>query len=180
MGIKMLLWLLLVLPWVTLVFLDKDTVKRYMPVTIFTCLLMTIIFQIAYTFKWWTIYQYIVPWGYMIDVSFAYGIFAVRTLWIFHLTSHKFCLYVITNVVIDAFFAFIALAIMLPSFGIGAYNLLQPWQYFLVIFALFFIIYGFHIWQQGIFKAPEERHTEGESGGELKIRGSIRPRAKAR
>lgn len=50
-----------------------------MPVTIFTSLLMTIIFQIAYTYKWWTIQEQIVPWGFMIDVSFAYGIFTVGT-----------------------------------------------------------------------------------------------------
>lgn len=180
MGIKTLLWILLLLPWVTTFFLEKNTVKRYMPVTIFTCLLMTIIFQIAYTFKWWTIYQFIVPWGYMIDVSFSYGIFAVGTLWIFRLTSHKFWLYVVTNAIVDAIFAFGVLAMMLPGLGIGAYNRIQPWQYFLVIFALSFVIYGFHMWQKGVFKGSGDTPRRHENTDNQEAHRSLGMKIKAK
>lgn len=81
MGIRMLLYLLLFLPWITLGLANKQTIKRYMPVTIFSSFLMTILFQVAYQYDWWTIHKYIVPWEYMIDVSFAYGVFAVGTFW---------------------------------------------------------------------------------------------------
>lgn len=180
MGIKTIMWILLLAPWVTVFFLDKDTVKRFMPVTIFTCLLMTIIFQIAYTFHWWTIFQSIVPWGYMIDVTFAYGLFAVGTLWIFRLTSHKFWLYVITNAVADFIFAFGILAIMLPGLGIAKYNTMHPWQYFLVIFALSFVIYGFHRWQQGVFKLSRGGHREPEYADTSDARRSVGARIRAR
>jgi hypothetical protein len=56
---KIILFVTFLLPWLSLFFASKETIKTYMPVTIFTSLLMTIIFQIAYTYEWWVIYQYI-------------------------------------------------------------------------------------------------------------------------
>ncbi len=140
----------LVLPWLTLFFTNSINRKKYMPVTIFTSLLMTIIFQIAYTYKWWTIQEQIVPWGYMIDVSFAYGIFTVGTFWIFSYTSHNFILYVIVNFIADSFMAYIALP-LLGVLGIAKYENISPTQYLFVMFALSFIIYGYHQWQKKIF-----------------------------
>lgn len=142
----------LIVPWFTLFFTGPEERKRYMPVTIFTSLLMTIIFQIAYTYEWWILHEQIVPWGYMIDVSFVYGIFAIGTFWIFRFTSHNFLLFIIVNIIMDAFMAFIALP-FLNVLGIATYENISPWQYFLVIFAVSFIIYMYHKWQQKIFRS---------------------------
>jgi len=149
---KIILFAALILPWFTLLFTNPRTRKKYMPVTIFTSLLMTIIFQIAYTYKWWIIYEQIVPWGYMIDVSFAYGIFSVGTFWIFKWTSHKFMLYTIVNLIMDVIMAFITLPI-LSVLGIATYKNISPWQYFLVMFGLSFVIYGYQKWQQKIYNS---------------------------
>ncbi|MCY8231749.1 hypothetical protein [Priestia endophytica] len=150
MTARIILFIVFFLPWLTLFFASSKTIKRFMPVTIFTCLLMTIIFQIAYTYKWWVIHKYIVPWGYMIDVSFAYGIFAVGTFWIFRLTSHNFLLYTVVNVIMDILMSFIALP-LLHVLGIAEYRSIGPWQYFLVIYGLSFVIYFYHKWQKKIF-----------------------------
>lgn len=83
MTAKVILYISLFLPWFTLLFAKKQRIKKYIPVIILTCLLMTIIFQIAYQYNWWVIHTYIVPWGYMIDVSFAYGLFPVGTFGFF-------------------------------------------------------------------------------------------------
>lgn len=149
---KIILFVALILPWLTLFFTNSRTRKEYMPVTIFTSLLMTIIFQIAYTYNWWIIYEQIVPWGYMIDVSFTYGIFLIGTFWIFRWTSHKFMLYAIVNLIMDAIMAFIALP-TLSVLGISTYKNISSWQYFLVMFGLSFVIYGYHKWQQGIYNS---------------------------
>lgn len=141
----------LLLPWFTLFFATSDSRKKYMPVTIFTSLLMTIIFQIAYTYKWWVIHEQIVPWGYMIDVGFAYGVFAVGTFWIFKLTSHKFILFVIVNLIMDALMAYLVLP-LLGKLEIAEYKNISPTHYLVVIFTLSFIIYGYHKWQEKIFK----------------------------
>lgn len=150
MLIKLLLLLALILPWLTVVFLNKNLVRRYMPVTIFTCLLMTIVFQIAYNYKWWTIDSYIVPWGYMIDISFAYGIFAVGTFWIFVLASNNFRIFLIVNLIMDAFLCFVVLG-LLERLGVTTLVNIHKWQYFIVTFILSLIIYVYHLWQEKIF-----------------------------
>lgn len=150
MSVKTLQLILLTAPWFSLFFLDKNTIKRYMPTTIFTALLMTILFQIAYAYGWWEIHQSIVPWGYMIDASFAYGVFAVGTFWIFYLTSHRFALYVLSNLVMDALFSFTVFP-LLTRIGIATLKNITAWQYFFVIFGLSFVIYGYHKWQEKIF-----------------------------
>lgn len=147
---KILLIATFVIPWLTLFFSNKSTVKRYMPVTIFTSLLMTIIFEIAYQYKWWIIHEYLVPWGYMIDIGFAYGIFAIGTFWIFVLASHKFWIYFLANLGMDLFMAFAGMK-LLDVFGVATLKNIEAWQYFLVMFGISLVIYGYHLWQRKIF-----------------------------
>ncbi len=73
MSNKIILWILLIAPWLTLFFMKKEGIKRYIPVTIFTVLLVTIIYEIAYTYRWWELEVNIVPWGHITNVSYAYG-----------------------------------------------------------------------------------------------------------
>ncbi len=58
---QILLWAGLIVPRVSLVFINKNDIKRYMPVTVLCCFILTIIFEIAYTYEWWTIHHYILP-----------------------------------------------------------------------------------------------------------------------
>lgn len=155
MTLKIILFIVFLLPWLSLFFASKETIKKYMPVTIFTAFLMTIIFQIAYTYKWWTIHEYIVPWGYMNDVSFTYGLFSVGTFWIFVLTFHKFSTFIVTNFVMDALMSFIVLPLLRVA-GISEYKNIAAWQYFLVIFSLSFVIYFYHTWQSKIFISDKD------------------------
>ncbi|MFP7416852.1 hypothetical protein SFC65_25140 [Priestia filamentosa] len=150
MTAKIILFIFLILPWFTLFFASSTTIKRFMPVTVFTCFLMTIIFQIAYIYNWWVIEAYIVPWGYMTDVSFAYGIFAVGTFWIFRLTSHNFLWYTVINLIMDIVMSFIILP-LLSLLGVAKYKNITFWQYALVIYGLSFVIYFYHKWQKKIF-----------------------------
>ncbi|WP_175989174.1 hypothetical protein [Bacillus sp. Marseille-Q1617] len=150
MTAKILLFIGFLLPWFSLFFAKPHTIRRFMPVTIFTCLLMTIVFQIAYTYDWWEIHEYIVPWGYMIDVSFAYGLFAVGTFWIFRFTCHRFQLYLLVNIIMDVFMCYAALP-LLDVLGIASYQNITPWQYLLVIVGVSIIIYFYHKWQEKVF-----------------------------
>ncbi len=56
------------------------------------------------------------------------------------------------DLITDAFMAFIVLP-LLNVLGIATYKNILPWQYFLVIFVLSFIIYIYHKWQQRIYKS---------------------------
>ncbi|MCM3031242.1 MULTISPECIES: hypothetical protein [unclassified Niallia] len=151
MTAKMILYISLLLPWFSLLFANKKRIKKYIPVIILTVFLMTIIFQIAFHYKWWIIHTYIVPWGYMIDVSFAYGLFPVGTFWIFYFTSSRFIIFTITNIIMDTLMAFAVLP-GLSKLHIAEYKGIAPWQYFLIMYGLSFIIYGYYVWQQRIYK----------------------------
>ncbi|WP_171642680.1 hypothetical protein [Paenibacillus phytorum] len=94
---KLLLWSGFVLPWLSLFLMKKKSIYRYMPVCIFSALLVTIVYEIGYTYKLWILKDAIVPWGYVTNTAFAYGIFLVGTMWVFHFTFGRFWLYVVAN-----------------------------------------------------------------------------------
>lgn len=149
---KIILWLSLILPWFSLLFMKKQAIKRYMPVAIFVSLLVTILFEVAYTFKWWILLDWNLPWGYITNVSFTYGAFLVGTMWIFYFTYEKFWLYLITNIIIDAIFMF-----GISHFFEGRlYRLVNMgrWGVFLLMVGLAITIYGYHSWQEEIFRKP--------------------------
>ncbi|MDR7003077.1 hypothetical protein [Neobacillus niacini] len=148
MSNKLILWLLLIVPWLTLFFMKKEGIKRYMPVTIFTALLVTIVYEIGYTYKLWQIKEAIVPWGYITNVSFAYGAFFITTIWVFYFTFRNFWLYLATNIVIDAFGAWVILKFVearkLTHFTISSFNLL------LIFVTIALIAYVFEIWYEKV------------------------------
>jgi hypothetical protein len=103
----LLLWSGFVLPWLSLFLMKKKSIYRYMPVCIFSALLVTIVYEIGYTYKWWILKDAIVPWGHVTNTAFAYGVFLVGTMWVFHFTFGRFWLYVVANLLLDAFYAFV-------------------------------------------------------------------------
>ncbi|ALC90582.1 hypothetical protein AM500_12885 [Bacillus sp. FJAT-18017] len=150
--IKFLQYAALIVPWFSLGFTTSANRKKYMPVTIFGALIMTVVFQIAHQYDWWVIKKSIVPWGYMSDVTFIYGLFAVGTFWIFRFTSDKFPMFIILNAVMDSLMSFVILP-LLGTLGIAHYKNISPWQYFLVIFGISFLLWIYHKWQEKIFKS---------------------------
>lgn len=148
---KVLLWAGLLAPWLTLFFMKAESIKRYMPVAIFVSLLLTIIYEIAYTYKWWVLKVFIVPWGYITNVSFVYGIFLVGTIWIFHFTYKSFKVYLVTNMIVDAVFAF-GLLPLISRLGIDKFVNLPKWGAYLIMLSLALIIFLYQRWQEGIFK----------------------------
>ncbi|MBP1931903.1 hypothetical protein [Ammoniphilus resinae] len=158
---KIIMWSSLILPWLSLFFMKKESIKRYMPVAIFVSLLLTILFEMAYTFQWWIMLDKIAPWGYITNVAFAYGAFLVGTMWIFYFTYQKFWVYMVTNIVIDGLFMF-----GLSHFFEGRlYNLVNMGRFgvFLLMLFLAVIIYGYQVWQEGVIKNPERQPTEKEN-----------------
>ncbi|MBB3110736.1 hypothetical protein FHS18_002803 [Paenibacillus phyllosphaerae] len=154
--IKGMLWLLFLLPWVSLFLARRGSIKRYMPVVVFTCFVMTIIFMIAYRYQWWEIHEYIVPWGNQIDISFAYGIFAVGTFWIFYFTAERFWIYCLANIATDALFSF-AIFPLLARTGVATLHNIKAWQYYFVILGVSLLIYGYYRWQAAAMKEPNDQ-----------------------
>ncbi|MGD6832907.1 hypothetical protein ACQCT5_12135 [Sutcliffiella halmapala] len=151
MFIKIFLWLSLIVPWLSLFFMKKDSIKRYMPVAIFVSLLLTILYEIGYTYDWWVLKAKIVPWGHITNISFAYGLFLISTIWIFHYTYRNFILYMVTNIIVDAIFNFGVLELTERS-GLNELINMPDWGIYLIMLGLALIIYIYQRWQEGIFK----------------------------
>lgn len=77
---KIILWIIFIGPWLTLFFLKKEEIKRYMPAAIFATLLMVLYNVYAFNEKHWEIHEVIFP---SLRPTFASGIlggFPVVTL----------------------------------------------------------------------------------------------------
>ncbi len=159
---KIILWSSFLGPWLTLFFMKKDAIKRYMPVTVFTALMATITSEMAYTFSWWKYTDAIVPWGYMTNPSFVYGLFSVLTIWIFYFTYRKFWLYLTVNILVNAFQWFFLIRWTFVAWGIVEQGDLTPFQTFLLSTVQSVVIYGYQKWQEGIFRKEEAPESDRE------------------
>jgi hypothetical protein len=147
---KIIVWSVLILPWFTLFFMNKDDFKRFFPVTLFTALLVTYYHQLAFTQKWWVVHVNIGDFTTFIPTIF--GSYFVGTLWIFTLTYGNFKKYFIINVIINAIYVFIVKVILFLNLGIME-NINAPhWHRFFVYIGFSVIIYGYQKWQEVIFR----------------------------
>lgn len=156
MFVQVLLWAVLIVPWLSLFLMQKSAIKRYIPVTILTALLTTILFEIAYTYDWWALHKDILPWGSITNTAFTYGGYAVATMWIFYLTSHNFWIYIVTELVVNAFWAFIGLHWIVDKFlGVATFSI-KSWQWFLIEIVVVLLLFAYHRWQEKIFIPAEK------------------------
>lgn len=149
---QIILVAMIILPWVSVFFMDRYSLKRFMPVAILASLLVTIIFEIGYVYDWWKIQSGILPWDIITSVPLTYGIFLVGTLWIFHLTFDRgFWTYLITNILFDGFYSFIILNVLI---WFGIYRLVNMGNFgiFMLMFMLSLIIYLYQKWQEGVIE----------------------------
>ncbi|UJF33925.1 hypothetical protein [Paenibacillus hexagrammi] len=150
MYAKVLMWGMLLIPWISLFFLKPASIRRFMPVSILGALLVTIVFEIAHAFRWWTIFDKatIVPWGYITNTAYTYGFFLIGTLWIFKLTYHRFWLFIVTDLVINGGFQFVVDPLFVRA---GFYRLdnIRHWQIFLLMTGIGLMLYLYQMWQEG-------------------------------
>ncbi|MGC5324236.1 hypothetical protein [Brevibacillus sp. SYSU BS000544] len=148
----LILWLMLILSWLSLLFINKHSLKRFMPVAIFSTLLVTVIFEMGYAFNWWTLLVKFTPWQHFISTPLVFGGFLAGTIWIFHFTYDKsFWMYLLTNVVVDAFYAFGILNLYI-YFGLYRLDRMGNWGIFMLMLFLTFVIYAYQKWQDGALR----------------------------
>ncbi|MBM7654403.1 hypothetical protein [Neobacillus cucumis] len=102
---KWKMYLLLIVPWLSVTKLGKSSFIRYLPTIIFSDLLIALISELSREFKWWKVKNPIFP-KLATDVSFVFGPFSILNFWIFKLTYKRFWLYLLTNIFSDYLFAY--------------------------------------------------------------------------
>ncbi|GIN37436.1 hypothetical protein J19TS1_03850 [Heyndrickxia oleronia] len=93
------------LSWLTIFFIPKKTVKRYLPASTMSALLVMTTVFIGTHFKSWKVKGDSKTRIYNI-LSVILGPFAVGTLWIFRLTFGKFWLFIVTNFIQNLIYAY--------------------------------------------------------------------------
>ncbi len=148
MGNQILQWSMFILPWLTLFFMKKEDIKRYMPVALFATVMSIIIHDVGVTLRFWTLGASVFPLNQLFPHDF--GLMPVLTLWIFKLTYGRFWLYAVTNLILDIGFNFFFLNIFLRNNGIVDL-LISPLQELPITLLLAVLIYFYQMWQEGIF-----------------------------
>jgi hypothetical protein len=151
--VKFILLAMLIIPWLSLIFINKYSLKRFMPVSILASLLVTIIFELGYVYNWWKVQAELVPWDKITSVPLVYGVFLVGTIWIFRFTfGRTFWLYMIVNILMDGFYCFIGLNILI-RFGIYKLVNMDNFGIFMLMILLAVIIYPYQKWQDSIMNS---------------------------
>jgi hypothetical protein len=139
---KLLFVSLLIIPWLTVPFLGRHTFKRYLPASLFICILIKILDLIGTRKKWWKIYKGISPLNSM-DILIC-GPYLVTSLWMLKMTYGKFPLFIISNTILHSVFIFLGLK-YLKRFRILSLEKLSRFQYLLIDFFRALLLYGFQL-----------------------------------
>ena len=161
-----LLWASIILPWLTLVFLKKEDIKRYMPVALFGALMTTIVGETALAMKWWVIKDSIFPFYHL--PTLTYGGFPVGIIWIFKFTNKRFFLFMLVNLAFDFGLA-ATWDKLLVSRGILEIVNATPSQLLVQDIINAALLYRFQMWQEEVLTSPEQKSVS------LKLQPAAKP-----
>ncbi|MCH6268014.1 MULTISPECIES: hypothetical protein [Neobacillus] len=138
----------LILPWFSIAFLPRKSLRQFFPVSIVASLFVTVLCLLAIPYKWWTVKG---GWkGKLLnDSSFILGPFFVGTLWIFHFTFGKFKRYMLVNLIMDVLFSF-PLSFLYQKLKLFTLVNFKPKHIFLSFISFSLIIYGFERLKRGL------------------------------
>jgi hypothetical protein len=145
---QILLWTVLIFPWILLIFFDKNKIKRFIPAGLFSALIMTIIFQLAERLNWWVVKETIFPLTNM--TPFVYSFYIVAPVIVLYFTFNNFLIYMLVNAIIDAIYIF-GITKWLEYLGIYEINNINSFGRFLIVQIVAVLIYLFQKWQDSSF-----------------------------
>ena len=132
---------LLILPWLTVPFLGRNSFKKYLPAVIFMGTVTTALDLFGEKKKWWRFYKGIPPLKSM--NFFNWGPYFVSSLWILKMTYGKFPLYIISNMILHICFIYLGGIKFVNYFKIFNLKKFTKFQYFAIDFLRALILYGY-------------------------------------
>jgi hypothetical protein len=131
---------LLILPWLTVPLLGRNSFKKYLPAAIFMSTFTKALDIFGENKKWWRFYKGIPPLNSM--NFFNFGPYLVTSLWMLKMTYGKFPLYLISNTILHILFTFIGLK-YLKRYKIASLVKLTKFQYLPTQFIRALLLYSF-------------------------------------
>ena len=132
---------LLILPWLTVPFLGRNSFKKYLPAAFFMSTVTTALDLFGEKKKWWRFYKEVPPLDSM--NFFNFGPYVVTSLWILKMTYGKFPLYLISNLILHICFIFLGGLKLVKNYKIFTLEKLTKFQYLAIDFLRALLLYGF-------------------------------------
>ena len=150
MSNQVLLWGLFLIPWLTLIFMPREDVKRYMPAGLLATVLCIITTEIGIANGWWYIRETTYPLALM--PTYTYGLFPVVTMWTLKYCYRRFQYFLVSELFLNTLFATIYVP-WIARRGIKDFD--ASLILFFFAWAMGLILYGYQMWQEGIFARSE-------------------------
>ncbi|MFB6465503.1 hypothetical protein ACE38V_01665 [Cytobacillus sp. Hz8] len=137
---KLLLVAMLILPWLTVPLLGKNTLKKYWPASIFISVFTKYLDVFGERNRWWKFYKGIWPFNSMDFLNL--GPYLVSSLWMLKATYGKFFLYLVANTLLHILFIFIGLNYLKQIKILSLVNLTKI-RYLFIHISRAILLYGF-------------------------------------
>lgn len=149
MNNQILMWSMLFLPWLTLFFMNKEEIKRFMPVALFSALTSVLVVETGESLGWFIYGETTYP---LRTTSYhIFGLNCVTTIWLFHFVYGNFWKYIIIDLVLNFGFIYLFHVYFLGSRGIFHEVGITPFINTLIATTDGALIYAYQMWQEGIF-----------------------------
>lgn len=135
-----IIFLMTVLPWLTVPLLGTKSFKRFLPSSILMSLYLIVEGRLAERKKWWW-FPFTVKPNVLGELPLILGPFLVGSLWILKYTYGKFSLYFLINLIIDSFFTYFGMT-WFKKIGYVSLIKLTKFQLSIVFLIKSFVLYG--------------------------------------
>lgn len=133
---------MMVIFWLTIPFMGKNAVKRFLPAGIFIAIFTRLENFVTKKRVWWWWYEKLHP-KLSGSFPFVWGPFMIGSMWILKLTYGKFYRYLILNLIVDSIFTFVLVDKWLTKWGIASLVRMKKFQLSLLLFIDSLLLYGF-------------------------------------
>ncbi|TMU85223.1 hypothetical protein FGG79_13140 [Bacillus sp. BHET2] len=131
----------MLISWTFLILAGKESIKRYLPASLFMSVLVYSENVLAERLKWWTITTKIFPKTNGI-LPFTLGVFLSGSIWILKFSYKNFYLYVFVNILVDAFFTYPFYSLF-KKLGVWRMVDLRQYQLSILFFIKSLLMYAF-------------------------------------
>lgn len=152
MSNQVLLWSILILPWFTLVFMDRNERKRLIPAALFSIVTSILVVEIAEAFNLWVIKETAKP---LRTASYLFGLNPIITMWLLRFTQGRFRTYFTIDVILNFGFVYLFLEWFLGGRGIYQRIFVTELETVLISSLHGAVIYGFYIWHSEVLARSE-------------------------
>jgi len=151
---QVILWSMLVMPWLTLVFMKKDDIKRFMPVALFSAITSILVVEAGENLGWFIYGEAAYP--LRTHSYIIFGLNIVTTMWLFRFIYGRFWIYLVIDTVLNFGFIYLFHVYFLGSRGLFQEVGITPLLNALITTIDGVLVYGYQMWQEGIFVRSEK------------------------